>query len=483
MFSALQKEDSSRVFRFSVVLKEEIEPEKLKAAVKRTMEHLPAFSYRFKKGFFWGYLEKTDILPNVTEDDKIISQPRWLGKNGGPELEVLYYKRRLTLEFSHVLTDGSGAVAFTKTLLKEYFSDVIPFEEDEEVSFEELTENAYKRHYNKNSSAKRESSNEKVFVIDKIQNENTARYFSGLMPVSQLKEKSKSRGMTITEYLAAVYVYAIIQSAKEAIDKPIALSIPINFRGHFPSKTVRNFSGDTSLKYTGKTQKDISFEDVCEDIKGKLKNGIDKNIIQGFINGTYSLTVNPILRIVPFVIKQPVLDASQKKNHADSMTSILTNLGNISFGEVLDSKIERLECVGGDIRIYGLTTMASVVSFNGYLNLFLNSSVENTTLFRDFFKTLSEDGVDVRVESSHDNGFDLSRKSETGKRCQSCGVDLGEEYTVCPLCKSKATEEKKHIEGFETAAYSSEFKERNTVSAAKTAHKPSFEKLRAFFNL
>ena len=38
-------------------------------------------------------------------------------------------------------------------------------------------------------------------------------------------------------------------------------------------------------------------------------------------------------------------------------------------------------------------------------------------------------------------------------RCKNCGVDLGEEYTLCPLCGEKAANEPPVLEGFKTAEY------------------------------
>ncbi len=38
-------------------------------------------------------------------------------------------------------------------------------------------------------------------------------------------------------------------------------------------------------------------------------------------------------------------------------------------------------------------------------------------------------------------------------RCLKCGVDLGEEYTRCPLCGEKAADTPSVLSGFETAEY------------------------------
>ena len=47
----------STVFRLSVVLKEEIQPEILQKAVDKTLEEYEFFKVRMKAGFFWYYLE------------------------------------------------------------------------------------------------------------------------------------------------------------------------------------------------------------------------------------------------------------------------------------------------------------------------------------------------------------------------------------------------------------------------------------------
>ena len=38
-------------------------------------------------------------------------------------------------------------------------------------------------------------------------------------------------------------------------------------------------------------------------------------------------------------------------------------------------------------------------------------------------------------------------------RCKECNVDLGDNVKVCPLCKSKAVEDKPLIENIKTAEY------------------------------
>ncbi len=52
-------------------------------------------------------------------------------------------------------------------------------------------------------------------------------------------------------------------------------------------------------------------------------------------------------------------------------------------------------------------------------------------------------------------------------RCKACNVDLGEEYTVCPLCGEKATDEEVILKNIKTAEY--------PKYALNTAKKKRFE--------
>ena len=65
----------------------------------------------------------------------------------------------------------------------------------------------------------------------------------GVVSVSALKAAAKRSDATITEYLTALLILAIYREAvrEELDDEPIVISVPVNLRSLFPSKTVRNF--------------------------------------------------------------------------------------------------------------------------------------------------------------------------------------------------------------------------------------------------
>lgn len=489
MFASIQTDDSSRVFRISYVFKNEfVNPEILKIAVKDTMKRFPSFSTRCKEGFFWAYLEHTDIMPEVKEESEMPAALQNHGKNGGPDLRVLYYKRRISVEIAHVITDGDGAFEFTKSLVAHYINLVDKTaNKDESVTStrvqhtEEESENAYKRYYNGKATKIPEFTDSYAFP-EKLDHDYL-KAVSGLMPVTTLKERCHFHGVTVTEYLSAAAIYAIIKSESQPINNHIRISIPINLRKDFPTKTVRNFACDTTISFSPEGRNDFTFEDILKAVKGEIKKSLNKEKLQNFINSNYSKTVNPVLRIVPYPIKKAVVNSSQIKNHINGMTTIISNIGIIDYPEWMLKRIERVDVISGNGTVYGLPVISTCVTVGDFLNICFSQCFKNTAFCKELFRVISADGVPVRVETSDGNGYDEASRNVEGKRCISCNIDLGEEYTVCPLCGEKTANEAKLIKGLKTAEYPITFSQ-PTHEKKKVKEAPvSKEKLKAYFSI
>ena len=70
VYPTLQRRNFSNVFRLSVVLKEDIDPDTLQRAVDLTLPRFPAFKVALHKGIFWRYLEPNDhpgpfVMPDI----------------------------------------------------------------------------------------------------------------------------------------------------------------------------------------------------------------------------------------------------------------------------------------------------------------------------------------------------------------------------------------------------------------------------------
>ena len=125
--------------------------------------------------------------------------------------------------------------------------------------------------------------------------------------LARLKEKARGYGVSITEYLTAVLLKVIADKQhreRPRRERPVALAIPINLRGWFPSETLRNFiltvrpSIDPSLgEYT--------FVEVSFEGHHYLRLIIYRQQMQAAIAGYVKFTTNPLLQLVPIVLKNP----------------------------------------------------------------------------------------------------------------------------------------------------------------------------------
>ena len=135
---------NTSVFRFSCTLKEMVQPELLQQALDKAVEKFPAYLVVMKSGAFWYYFEETGQKPKVVPETRAVCGPLW--EEGSRELlfEVSWFKERINLEMFHALTDGTGAVAFLKTIVYYYLLAAHPdgFGETPPVLPEEASEAA-----------------------------------------------------------------------------------------------------------------------------------------------------------------------------------------------------------------------------------------------------------------------------------------------------------------------------------------------------
>ena len=68
-------------------------------------------------------------------------------------------------------------------------------------------------------------------------------------------------------------------------------------------------------------------------------------------------------------------------------------------------------------------------------------------------------------------------------RCIKCNVDLGETYTLCPLCGEKASNDEPHLKGFTVAPYPKTAEVAQIPKTKKPSYGLSFDRIKAFFNL
>ncbi|MCM1545090.1 MAG: hypothetical protein NC110_07325 [Ruminococcus sp.] len=489
MFSSIDSKTQSRICRYSAVLKDEdVDPVILSKAVKEALKRYPIFSYRERKGFFWAYLEHTDKPVKVLPETLRPAALRRLGKDGGPEIEVLYYKRRISIDCSHIYADGRGFLELLKSIVAQYLiysgmdkADIYNVRLSDEKGSETENENPYLRYHNKEKL--KNLRRDKAYRLKKDYEPDYANSIFGLIPIDEIKAVSHEKNMTITEYLCCALIYSIIKTAEKPINETIIIAVPVDMRKYFPTDTIRNFANDVPIEFNPHGKTNVTFDEICAAVSGQMKAKNTKNTMQAFLNSSYSMMSNAFLRAIPFSIKHLGLNRLQKISHNNAMTVMLSNVGNVSLSPKMADKIERIDFIGGDARVYDLPMFCSVVGLNGFLNFCFSVTGKDVSVCREFFSLLSSKGITIRVESSDANGTENCRAEDIyPKACPCCGVEIGEEYTRCPLCGEKPVNGERKIDFFKTAVFPQPYEKVQQVPEAKGELNLSKERLKAYFN-
>ncbi len=405
IYPATSQQDWNSTFRVCATLKEEVRPELLRQAVRDLAPRFPTFFVRLRTGFFWYYFEPAYSTDIVSEETTYPCRPIPIFGSDKPVFRVLYYKNRVSVEVFHAITDGSGAMTFLKALVTRYLalcgvdtSDArwtVPDMRD--VPSPAETEDSFSKYYQDLPKVSRKEPKAYTYKGRHSQDEPYLRLISGTFSVSAFKKLTKEKGVTITQYLAALYILALSKHVTwPARLRPVRISIPVNLRRIFPSRTLRNFSlyVNVGLQVTP----DLTLDDILKVIVPQMEAGLQRDALQRVFSQNVKAERLLALRVMPLFIKNIALQMSFHRYGESRYTSAFSNLGPV---EVPPSVAEHVESFGfalGGSRINGIG--ATCVSYGDRMTVTFTSTSPDNGVQADFFKMLVERGIEVEVESN-----------------------------------------------------------------------------------
>lgn len=413
MFSSLSDKSWGRTFRFSAYFNHDIDPVALRRAVKDLKPFYPATYAYLKRGFFWNYLVEAEKMPEVSEETKYGMKPIVLRKDGTPDFRITYKKNRVNIDCSHSLGDGKGIIIYFKALLARY-NELRKGETEGYVTDEDPSLNirdSFSDYYEKGGEKAKDKS-VKAFHFPEEYEEGVTRLLFARMSTEKVKELAHRENMTVTEYLTAILILGIIKSQEKPITEPITIATPVNLRRFFPTMTLRNFTVQTFVTFEPKGRTDVTLREILEETRGQLKAQLKKEELQKVINKYGALVNNPVIRIVPGIIKQPVMRIMQKNTHA-GVTTIFTNYGACKLPDSLSTDIERLQFVNGDTRRYGLAVTCSCIGFGDVLSLCFSRANRDTSWYEACVQILEGEGIAVTTDRI--DGFAENAEKNTVK--------------------------------------------------------------------
>lgn len=403
IFPVIAGEGMTNTYRISVELYEEIQPELLQKALDIVLPKFNVFNVRLRMGVFWYYFEENNKpAPRVKEEELFPCRYIQPNKNNSYLFHVSYYKCRINLEVFHVLTDGMGGMTFMKELVYQYLRLI--HDELREKAEDKLcddtslnAEDSFEKNYKKNS--KRGYLTGKAYLIHlKKLAKGEFGVMHGLINIPELKAVTKKYGVSINEYLVGVFAWATYVQClhKSPSKRPIRIAVPVNLRPYFNSNTTKNFFTMVSAEFHPK-EENYTFEEVLKIIQKSLKEQITKENLESLFSVSVSNQKNKFLRMVPLMIKNLVMRFVYNRS-AVAHTTTITNVGFVKLDPIYEPYVRMFRSFIAMSK--GQSLKGTINSYQDTLVFTFSSIFSDTSIQKEFFRKIAEDGVTVQIETN-----------------------------------------------------------------------------------
>lgn len=411
IYPAILSQELTAVFRITAVLKENIRIKILYSALRDLENRFPYYKVSLNKGFFWYYLDHKALTFPVVVDDDIPCR----GFSSGKDLlmRILVIRNSLSVEFSHILTDGAGGLAFLKSVLLTYFEksgskvpeDINYHKPGEEVKEAEF-EDAYQRYFKRKLPFIPEypAAFHLPFKLKK-----RPRFTSSviILPLKEIHRSAKEKNTSITVYLVSVYLMVLqdiyLQLNKRdqrRANKILRIQVPVNLRSLYASDTMRNFSLfvmpeiDLRLGY-------YSFDEIVKNVFYLIQLETDKKLINKVISRNVGGEKRLEIRSTPLFLKSLILYFKYKSLGTSLYSGVITNLGKIDLSPQINALIDYFIFTPPPPNKV-LKVNCGVIGFENKLVMCFDNITKSEELEKRYVQFLKKEGIPVKVKDYHD---------------------------------------------------------------------------------
>ncbi len=392
------------VFRLSVTMVEDVVPEILQMALTFTIKRFPVFATTIKRGVFWHYIDSAKRRFAVEPETTLPCAPMDVALTGSPSFRVLYYKNRISVEFFHILTDGTGGMVFLKSLAAEYLRLLgydIPCTEGV-LDVNEVPDAGESA----DDFGGCVSGNKSSGFVDKpaLQMSGTLSKIKPCQIIhfdivsSQLRDLCHRFGCSVTALFVSMMMIAV-KAATEETQGIVHIQVPVNMRNYFTSRTLRNFSLYVSVRLP--VQEITSLEELIPRVSSQLKENITRENMQEMMNGAVKLVRS--LRLIPLFIKAPVARVVYGFLGDRVFTTVLSNLGVVDLSAEMHQYVRKMDFVLGTVNL--ARAACSVVTVGDVCTFSIAKLTADPSFEERISLLLRENGLEFKVSGSELYGF------------------------------------------------------------------------------
>ncbi|MCT4598411.1 MAG: hypothetical protein N4A50_11105 [Vallitalea sp.] len=400
----------STVFRISATLANKVEPEILQKALDNIIERFPYFKVNLKRGLFWYYFEYVAHNPQIEKETFYPCMFMFFKRRKTFPFRVLYYNNRISCEFSHSITDGTGVTIFLKTLLVEYYKikgikstlDSSVFDVETKVKKYEYEDSAHK--YYKKRVPKPQTPKKALHFPFKLNKKGQYSIITGIINVADFKEQSKKYNCSITELLISIYFEAIQQficsqseEDKKRLTRRIVINVPVNLRNIYPSKTMKNFFISVTPSIDLRLG-EYSREELIKYVKNYMEISTTEKYVSQYITRNVKNEKNKLIRVIPLFLKNLIMPIIYQRFGESGYTSSISNLGRIGMPQEIEHLIDRFDFYPPPSR--GNIIKVGVISYNNKLYISFGRLTRNTEIEKHFFRIIRKMDIPVKIETN-----------------------------------------------------------------------------------
>ena len=392
------KENWMSVYRLSYYLKEDVVPEIFQIALTFTMKRFPTFRTSIRKGFFWNYIDGIKKRFHIYEDKLLPCSYINVSNVGKQSFKAVYYKKRISVEYFHILADGYGATIFLSTLVGTYLEllgkeksyNEMFLDVNEKPKLEELIDEFTK--VEKTNKAKSLVDSKALQLDGRISNVRPCQIIHFDMNTKEIKKLAKDKNVTVTELLLGFLFLVLSYSTSK--DGYIKIEVPVNMRKYYTSTTLRNFAlyAVISIRKNNIT----TLDDVLLEIKAQMNSKVNEERLSQTM--TYTNRLVDSIRLIPLFIKKPFANLVYGYLGDKVITTVSSNLGNINIPIEKQADIEKMDFVLGT----GMTNrvLFSMITCNNILTLTISKSTTNSSVENNLYNLLKQYGINIYVHGS-----------------------------------------------------------------------------------
>ena len=406
----------TRVFRLTCQLKEEVREEILQHALDKSIREFPHFNCVLKQGLFWHYLEASGRQAKVFEE--CLPPCHEIYKKGRKDLlyRLFYYKKRINLEMFHVLSDGTGAFVFLKSIVSNYLVERYGLDPGEKLedpsSVREKEGDAFSHFYSKKKKKNwlKERLPKKAYRLKGEKDENLSIHLvEGTVSVQKLLDKAHEYNVTLAVLVTAVYIEAIMQEMTVRDRRsPVVISVPVNLRNYFPSHTTRNFFGVINVPFYFRDY-DGNLEKIVEEVRKSFRELLSEEQVFKTMNGYAALEHNAAVKIVPLTLKDLGIRGISSLIQR-GVTSTVSNVGKVDMSESMIPYIEKFSSFMATNSV-----QMCISSFQDTLTFGVTSAFTDNTMIMHFFRRLVDLGIPVEIATTGDNVQEVKKRAVLSK--------------------------------------------------------------------